>query len=79
VPQCESAIIVLVRLHDLLYDLAAWIWPRRFIPRGTVIRPMPETPEEIEEAKREFLRENPPEPGRSWTAYSDVPVSDHED
>jgi hypothetical protein len=31
---------------------------------------MPQTPEELEEAKRQFLAENPPDSGLEWRAYT---------
>ena len=44
-----------MRLRNLGHDFLAWVFPGRFVARGTRIAPHPETPEEIAQAKREYL------------------------
>lgn len=55
-------------LNHSLRSLQAWLWPNRYPPRGVTVRAAPDTPEALEEFKREFMANTPPEP-IGWTAF----------
>ena len=67
--EAADAIIAGVRLRNRFRNVVGLVRPRRSAATDLPVRRPPQTPEEIEQRKHEWVEENPAPPGPGWTAY----------